>query len=151
MKRRRYHFHRRTCPHHTKHEGSEPDYGGIRRYCPQQYPVDTCLEPTGHTLRGDRSTLQAEQGYPRAVRTTQHDKRRIPDNKASHGTQGKPRTALHDRLSARREVTKVKLAPLYWHGKRTWSFKQSARMLSSEHPGVSRYPYLHKQETLSIV
>ena len=34
-------------------------------------------------------------------------KRRIPDNKASHGTQGKPRTALHDRLSARREVTKV--------------------------------------------
>lgn len=83
--------------------------------------------------------------------TTQHDKRRIPDNKASHGTQGKPRTALHDRLSARREVTKVKLAPLYWHGKRTWSFKQSARMLSSEHPGVSRYPYLHKQETLSIV
>ena len=88
----------------TQSEGSEPDYGGIRRHCPQQYPVDTCLEPTGHTLRGDRSTLQAEQGYPRAVRTTQHDKRRIPDNKASHGTQGKPRTALHDRLSARQEI-----------------------------------------------
>src|SRR5699024_5103608 len=104
MERRRYHLHRRTCPHHTKHEGSEPDYGGIRRYCPQQYPVDTCLEPTGHTLRGDRSTLQAEQGYPRAVRTAQHDKRRIPDNKASHGTQGKRRTALHDRLSARQAI-----------------------------------------------
>ncbi len=48
--------------------------------------------------------------------TAQHDKRRIPDNKASL-------CELHDSNMI--------------NGKRTWSFKQSARMLSSEHPGVS--------------
>ena len=60
-------------------------------HCPQQYPVDTCLEPTGHTLRGDRSTLQAEQGYLELCELRNTNKRRIPDNKASHGTQGKVR------------------------------------------------------------
>ena len=73
MERRGNHLQRRARAHYAKHEGSEPDYGILCRHRPQQHPPDPRMEPPGYSLRGDGKTVQEQQGYPRALRTAQHD------------------------------------------------------------------------------
>ena len=98
LERRRDIAPRRNGADNTKRARSRTTHVGIRRDSPFQPASETRHRPSRNPLPRNGKSVPALHSNTADMRTPQHNKRRVSDNKTSNGTKRERGTALHDRL-----------------------------------------------------